>query len=60
MNKTLFEQEDDCYYQPRRAINFWNNNYTDYESNSDVSKILSLEKYLDKIRRYLSDIIVDL
>ena len=60
MNNTLFEQEDDCYYKPRRAINFWNNNYTDYESNSDEYKILSLEKYFEKIRRYLRDIIVDL
>ena len=25
--KTLFEQQEDDYYKPIRAVNFWNNNY---------------------------------
>ena len=40
-----------------RVSNFWNNSYIDYESNSDRSKTLSVEKYLNKIRTYLKDII---
>ena len=57
---TLFEQEDDYYYKPRRVSNFWNNNYTECESNSGRSKNLSLEEYFDKIGRYLRDIIFGL
>ena len=29
--------------------NFWNNNYTEYESNGDSDKDLTLEEYLDKL-----------
>ena len=32
----------------------------EYECNGDRHKILSLEEYLDKIRPYLRDIIIDL
>ena len=37
--RTLFEQEED-YYKPRRVINFWNNNYIEYQSNGDKNKKL--------------------
>ena len=57
--KTLFEQEDDNYYKLKKVTNFWNYNYTEYESNGDSNKNLSLEEYLDKIRPYLRDIIID-
>ena len=40
--------------------NFWNNNYIEYESNGDSNKDLTLEKYLDKLKPYLRDIIIDL
>ena len=40
--------------------NFWNNNYIQYESNCDRNKNLSLEEYLNKIKPYLRDIIIDL
>ena len=39
-----------------RVSNFWNNSYIDYKSNSDRSKTLSVEEYLNKIRTYLKDI----
>ena len=43
--RTLFEQgEDYC-----KIINFWNNNYIEYESNGDKNRNLSLNKYLKKI-----------
>ena len=36
------------------------NNYIQYESNSDINKNLSLEENLDKIKPFLSDVIIDL
>ena len=46
--KNLFEheQEEEHYYEPVRVSNFWNNNYTEYESNCDRNKTLSVEEYL--------------
>ena len=44
------------YNKVVRVSNFWNNSYIDYESNSDRSKTLSVEEYLNKIRTYLKDI----
>ena len=46
--RILFSQEED-YYKPKRVINFWNNNYIEYDSNGDKNKILSLDEYLNKI-----------
>ena len=57
--KTLFKQEED-YYKPVRGGNFWNNNYIEYESNSDRSKNLSVEEYLNEIKPYFKDIAIDL
>ena len=56
--RTLFEEEGS--YKSKRVINFWNNNYNEYESNGDGNKNLSLEEYLNKIKPYLRDIIIDL
>ena len=55
----LFEKEDD-YYIPIRIGNIWNNNYIEYESNSDKNKNLSLKEYLSEIKPYLGDIIINL
>ena len=55
--KNLFEHEDENYYKPVRVINFWSNNYIDYESNDDRNKTLSVEEYFDKIAPYFKDII---
>ena len=52
-NKNLFEHEEKNYYKPVRLGNSWSENYTEYESNSDRNKTLSVEWYLDKIRPYL-------
>ena len=32
--KTLFEQQED-HYDLKSVINFWNNDYIEYESNDD-------------------------
>ena len=57
--RTLFEQEED-YYDPKRVTNFWNINYCEYESNGDKNKDLTLDKYRNKIKHYLMNIIIDL
>ena len=33
--RTLFEQQEEDYYVPKRISNFWNTNYIGYESNCD-------------------------
>ena len=58
--KNLFEREEENYYKPVRANNFWSNNYVDYESNGDKNETLSVEEYLQKFRLYLKDIVNNL
>ena len=56
----LFEQKKKDYYKPVGVGSFWSKNYIEYENNGDINKKLSLEEYLNKIGRYLKDIINDL
>ena len=59
--RVLFEQQqEEHYYEGKRVSNFWNNNYIEYESNDHKNRNLSLEKYLNKIKLYLRNIIIDL
>ena len=58
--KTLFQQEEEDYYKPKRVSSFWNNSYIEYESNGDKNSNASLDEYLIKIKPYLKDIIIDL
>ena len=54
--KNLFEhEEEEKYYKPVRIHNFWSKNYIECESNGSRNKMLSVEKYLNKIRSYLKD-----
>ena len=48
------------YYKPKTVSNLWSNNYIEYESNGDKNRILSLDEYLNKIKSYLTIIIIDL
>ena len=57
--RTLFEQEEEDYYKPKRVSNFWNNNYIEHESNVKNNN-LSLDECLNKIKPYLNDILIDL
>ena len=59
-NLLEYENEEENYYKPVRVNNFWSNNYIEYKSKGDKSRILSVEEYLDKIRPYLRAIINDL
>ena len=47
--RTLFEQQEEDYYKPKRLINLWNN--------GDKNRNLTLDTYLNKIEPYL---IIDL
>ena len=58
--RKLFEQEEEDYYKVKRVSRFWNNNYSEYESNNDKNKNLSLDEYLKKIKTCLRNIIFDL
>ena len=58
--KDLFDLSiDKNYYKPIITNSDFNNNYIQYESIGDKDKNLSIKKYLDMIRPYLSDIIND-
>ena len=58
--RTLFEEEEKGYYEPKRLSNFGNNNYIEYESNDDQSRNLSLAEYFNEIKAYLRTIIINL
>ena len=42
-----------------KVSNFWEKNYKGNESKEDRNENLSLNKYLDKIKPYLKNIIID-
>ena len=50
--RTLFEEEEEDYYEPKRVSNFGNN----YDQNIN----LSLAEYLNEIKAYLRTIITNL
>ena len=62
VSKNLFEyeKEEENYYKAVRANNFWSNNYIEHKSNSNKNRILSVDKYLDKIWPYLKSTINDI
>ena len=50
---------DEDYYQPTITKGAFNNNYIQYESKGDKGKNISIKRYLNMIKPYLSDIIND-
>ena len=50
---------DEDYYKPIIAKGAFNSSYIQYESKGDKGKNLSIKKYLNMIKPYLSDIIND-
>ena len=58
--KDLFDLSiDEDYYKPITTKGTFYNNYIQYESKGDKEKNLSIKRYLNMIRLYLSDIIND-
>ena len=43
-----------------RVVNFWNNSYIEYERKNDRNKNLSVQEYLNKVKPYMRDIVIDL
>ena len=57
--QNLFKQEED-YYKPVRVGNVYINIYSEYGSNGDKNKALSIREYLKEIKPYLKNIINNL
>lgn len=45
--KTFFEQKEG-YHKPTKMLNFWKNNYNEYESSGDKNNNLSVKNTLAK------------
>ena len=58
--RNLFKLENEDHYKLIRVGNFYSNNYIKYESNGDRDQNLSVEEYLNKIKSYSKDILIDL
>ena len=58
--RTLFEQEEKDYYRLIRTGNIWNRNYIEYDGSGDRNKNLSVKEYLEKIKPYLRNVIINL
>ena len=58
--RNLLKLENEDYYKPIRVSNFYSNNYIKHESNGNRNKNLSSKEYLNKLKSYLKDIIIDL
>ena len=56
--ENIIKQDD--YYKPTTEGSFWNNNYIEHESSGDRNKNLSGKEYLDKIKPYSRDTVVNL
>ena len=54
--RTLFEPKKRTYYKPKRVSSFLNNNYIEYESNGDKNRDLSLDEYLNNVKRYAASV----
>ena len=57
--KTIFQEQDE-YYKQIKVGNYWSKNYIEYESSGDKNKNLSVKEYLNKIKPYSKDVIIDL
>ena len=58
--RNLFQQENGYYIIRVGKKILWNKTYIKYESNHDRNKNLSVKKYLNEMKPYLRDIIINL
>ena len=58
--RSLFKEEEEDYYKPKRVNSFSNNNYIEYQSNGEKNSNLLLHEYHNKFKPYLRNIIIDL
>ena len=59
---TFFEQQEEDYQKPVTVGNFWGNNYEmkKCENSDDINKTLSVKEFVDEIKLYFKDIIINL
>ena len=57
IEKILYELKEEDYYKPIKINNVFNDYISEYQSNGDKDKTLSVKEYLHVIRQYLSDIV---
>ena len=56
--RNLFEHEEkESYCKLYRVSDLWSNNYIIHKSNGDKNKLLSVERYFNKIKSHLKDTI---
>ena len=55
--KNLHDYIDEDYYKPVKINNTFNDDHIEYESNGNRDQVLSVKKYLNMMRQYLSNII---
>ena len=53
----MYDDVNEDYYKPIRTGKAFSSNYIEYECNGDKDKSLSIKKYLNKIKRYLNDLL---
>ena len=58
--KTLFQEDEEHYYEPKRVTNFSSYNYIEYEINGDKNRNLSLDECFNETEPYLRNTIIDL
>ena len=58
--KTLFQEDEEHYYEPKRVTNFSSYDYIEYEINDDKNRNLSLDEYFNETEPYLRNTIIDL
>ena len=59
LRQFLNKKQKKFFYKPKVVSNFCNNNYIGYESRGDRKRNLSLDEYLNQIKPYLRNIIID-
>ena len=53
----MFDEVDkNYYYKPILVKSFYKDGYKEYQSRGDMTKSLSVEEYLDKIKPYLKEL----
>ena len=58
--KTLFEEEDhDNHFTPKKASNFLNNEYVDYQGSGSRNTNLLLNESVNNIKPYQRDLTID-
>lgn len=53
-------ESEELYYKSVSINKVWNNNHIEHESNGDRNKNLSIKDYINEVKPYFKDVIIDL